>query len=468
MPPLVVFCLDELFVRQRWRPWVTGVAIGLLALVQLSVGTEVLVIVLISSAVGTVLLVAWGLFHRDLLAARAPYALRGLAWAVGASAGAARLPGLVRAGRSRPPVGRRLGERTWASATAATLLGSFVHPMAPSARVSLLTHGSAGTRRRRCPASTSDGAWWASWSSAWPSGTGYLRLWLFAAVGIVSVFLSLGLSFHGWTLWRLFVRAPLMGNIIPSRFVLVTYLCAAVMLGIICDRTSPGRRRRSVAGRIAAGVAALLVAAHRPGPDRLVLRRRAAADRHPGPVPQWFRTVAPRLPDHQVLVVFPFAFRQSNMTWQAVDRMHYAMVGGGGPDSTLSRAGKERVGQRYLADISLAGGPQPIVAGEVVAVRRALDGWGVTGVVLPDPRRLPEYEKVFLVRSIVVLVTAATGRMPGLRGRRLGVDRRGPCRPAGRPGRRTSWPGARPGRRPARCRSIEASAACILAPPAPA
>ena len=64
-----------------------------------------------------------------------------------------------------------------------------------------------------------------------------LRLWLFAAVGDVSVFLSLGLSYHGWTLWRLLVRAPLMTNMIPSRFVLMVYLCAAVMLGIVCDRT---------------------------------------------------------------------------------------------------------------------------------------------------------------------------------------------------------------------------------------
>ena len=36
--PLLVLCLDELFVRQRWRPWVTGLAIGVLALVQFSSG----------------------------------------------------------------------------------------------------------------------------------------------------------------------------------------------------------------------------------------------------------------------------------------------------------------------------------------------------------------------------------------------------------------------------------------------
>ena len=45
-------------------------------------------------------------------------------------------------------------------------------------------------------------------------------------------------------------------------------------------------------------------------------------------------------------------------------------------------------------------------------MRGALDGWGVTGVVIPDPRHLPEYEQVFAVRSIVVLITAATGQAP--------------------------------------------------------
>ena len=57
------------------------------------------------------------------------------------------------------------------------------------------------------------------------------RLWLFGALTLITVPLSFGLTLHGWTLWRLFVRLPLMENVIPSRFLVITYLAVAVMVG---------------------------------------------------------------------------------------------------------------------------------------------------------------------------------------------------------------------------------------------
>ena len=85
VPPLLVLCLDELFVRQRWRPWQTGLAIGVLALVQLSVGTELFVLTAIVAAVGCVLVVAWGLAHGMLHGPRVAYALRAAAAVVASS-----------------------------------------------------------------------------------------------------------------------------------------------------------------------------------------------------------------------------------------------------------------------------------------------------------------------------------------------------------------------------------------------
>ena len=132
VPPLIVLCLDELFVRQRWRPWVTGLAIGVLALVQLSVGTEVLVIAVIAAAVGTVLVVA-GCSPRRARRPR-PYALRGGAWAAMV---ARRCCWPTRPGSPWPvppisPV--TSGAAAWHLSYGGNTLGLFVHPMAPVAR----------------------------------------------------------------------------------------------------------------------------------------------------------------------------------------------------------------------------------------------------------------------------------------------------------------------------------------------
>jgi hypothetical protein len=131
----------------------------------------------------------------------------------------------------------------------------------------------------------------------------------------------------------------------------------------------------------------------------------------------------------------------------------------------LSRAGKEVDGQRYLSDVSVAGGPQDIVPGEVAAVRSGLDGWGVTGVVLPNPADLPSYEQLYLVRTIVVLMTAATGQLPEYRADAWvwsGVDAAPPAVNPGSAQLNACTMGSSNGT----VDSIAASAACILAPPA--
>jgi hypothetical protein len=306
------------------------------------------------------------------------------------------------------------------------------------------------------------------------------RLWLFAAVGVISVPLSFGLQPHRWTLWRLFVRLPLMENIIPSRFLLITYLCAAVMLGIIVDHTfrgvsrwnatAPADRRPAAPGvalRGAGAVAAAVVAA-------VALIPIAAYDSSGVPLtaksvvlPTWFRTVGPHLRGHQVLLVFPvpFALLQSAMTWQAVDGMSFSMVGGGGPDALASRAGIESVGQAYLGNVSISGGPQILVPQEVTAVRQALGEWGVTMVVIPDPDNLPIYERLHLVRTTAVLITAATGQQPV---RQAGawvwtrVNHAGP--PVAASAARLSLCGAGPPG--GSVASIQRSTACVVATPA--
>jgi hypothetical protein len=88
-------------------------------------------------------------------------------------------------------------------------------------------------------------------------------------------------------------------------------------------------------------------------------------------------------------------------------------------------------------------------------------------VVLPDPSRLPEYEQVFAVRAIVVLVTAATGQAPTYTAGAwvwTDIDRAGPPTSVSATGLAQCSAGTASGS----VASIDASAACVLAPTAPA
>jgi hypothetical protein len=466
VPPLIVLCLDELVARQRWRWWLTGVAIGGLAFVQFFFGTELLVMTAVVAAVGVAMVVVFAaLFRRDVLVARALYALK--AGAAAAASGIVLLAWPAWFALDGPA---HLTGTVWGTTLLSyggTSVGYFVHPMAASASVSALTHQVGGYQ-----APSLSGQYLgigllvvlAVGLVVWRRD---LRLWLLAAVGAVSTCFSFGLIMHSWSLWRLVVRAPLMDNVVPSRFVLLVYLCAAAMLGIIVDHTAlavAGRAPRPSARTALGWCAGLVVAVVALVPIVLYFADGLPLTAVAVEPPEWFSSVAPELPPDQVLLVLPFAFRQSNMTWQAVARMRYAMVGGGGPDSLLSRAGAERSGDRYLSQLSFSNGSQDIVAGEVGAVRSALDGWGVTGIVLPDPEGLPDYERMHAVRTAVVLLTAATGRAPEYRAHAwvwTGVDHAPPALDPTPAQLATCSAGSVDGT----TASIQASASCILDAP---
>jgi hypothetical protein len=205
----------------------------------------------------------------------------------------------------------------------------------------------------------------------------------------------------------------------------------AVLVGVVIDRSYRGVRTwwaapatggtttaaspsADMVGRRVAAVVGVLVGAIAIGPIASYYSSGLPLTATRVVLPLWFRAVAPTLSTHHVVLAFPVPFdlAQSAMTWQAVDDMSYSMVGGGGPDSILQRAGRERTGQAILGDYSVSSGRSSPTIPEVSAVREALDGWGVTDIVIPDPDHLPIYERVSHVRSLVVLLTAATGARP--------------------------------------------------------
>src|ERR1035437_6126674 len=429
VPPLVVLCLDELLFRQRRRPVVTGVLLGLLLVLQFFIGTEVLVIMVIGAAIGIALVVAYGVRQPEAFRRRAHYATVGLAaggitavvllaypvWF--ALAGPAHTSGPV-----WPNI--NLGYK-------GTLLQNFVlSPAAPTGLTRLAHRGGGyqGTTQSEPYLGFGVVAVLLGGMVVWRRDR---RLWLFGAMTVGWVLLSLGANPRHWLPWQTMASLPLLENIIPTRFLAITYVAVAVMVGLIVDHTHAAVSRQTRAApegfpahratgpwppsrQWAGAVAGLIVAGLAFVPTATYLAASTPITTQPVVLPTWFRTVAPHLDGHQVLLVFPVPYQliESAMTWQAVDGMRYSMVGGGGPGGVLARAGKERKGQAIIGKASFSFSPQSIAPGDVSAIRQALDGWGVTMVVIPDQSDLPAYDRVTSVPIAVGLITAATGEAP--------------------------------------------------------
>jgi hypothetical protein len=431
VPPLCVLCLDELLFRQRRRPVLMGFALGLLVTLQFFIGTELLVIMAIGTAIGLVFVVVHGIFlEPDALRRRTRYALIGLASAVlTASTFLAYPVWFALAGPGH--YSGSIWPDSYPLGSAGTSIMNYVFGAPASPALEALYRRTGG------PQGPLLSTQFFGIGAAIIVTVGIiiwhrdLRLWLFGTLAMSSGLLSLGLKKGFWTPWQELEGLPLVQNIIPSRIVVLTYLAIAVMLGLIIDHArtdaiqwsmarpgssprEPSERRGSrldrwvggLAGAALAGVALVPVAAYL-APSIPIATQRVV-------LPTWFRTVAPRLEGNQVLLVLPapFAILQSALTWQAVNRMHYAMVGGAGPGSVPSRAGKERAGQVVLGSASFSFRPQAIEPGAITAARQAMDGWGVTMVVIPDQAGLPSYEQISSVPFAVALVTAATGVRP--------------------------------------------------------
>ena len=86
IPPLMVACLDEVLIRQRRSAVATGVVLGLLIGVQFFVGSEVLALTMIIAGIGVVLLLAYGVWHREVLRRHIRHAAVALASAAATAA----------------------------------------------------------------------------------------------------------------------------------------------------------------------------------------------------------------------------------------------------------------------------------------------------------------------------------------------------------------------------------------------
>jgi hypothetical protein len=424
--PLVVLCLDELLVRQRRRPLLVGAALGLLVVLQFFLGTEMLVIMAMGTAIGLVVVFAHAVLrHREQLAGRARYALTGLG--AGAAVGAALLAYPVWYSLDGPS---NFGSLVWpqlGQALQGTLPSHYVEQPPVTPRLLELTHALFGYQGAPITSDSFVGVGIlvviAVGLVLWRRD---LRMWLFASVGLVCVGLSLYIGKHApvYALWRFFHPLPLLRNVIQARFAALVLLCTAVLLGLIVDhahqavRQAIGERsdHRPAWVRWAPAAVAGLVGLVALIPIQLAVSRVEPMAAVPVAVPDWFTGPGSRLRPDQVVLVYPAPFGgiQVAMTWQAMDRMAFSMTGGGGPQGIPQRAGAERAGFEVLSSATFLLGqyPQASADAAVTAVRKALAGWGTTTIVVPNQSGRPQYDRGYHTAYALGLFTAATGRPP--------------------------------------------------------
>ncbi len=339
---------------------------------------------------------------------------------------AARLAGLVRPGRPGPHLGagvahalpRLRGDHTCATTCCPTPVSAQLHGIHPPGRRlpgrdplgAVLRDRDARRARRRAARLAARPAAVAVGAVAAPSGA-----------------LSLGRGPTVWLPWRLFSGLPLFQNIIPSRFLLVTYLAAGAMLGLIVDHT-PTRwpcvspRGADVAtapcaGGLHGGAAAVAGSRWPRWPS--CRSPSYLAPTVPWPPSRWCCPPgsAPWHPTsrHQVLLVFPVPYQVIESAWPGRPSTGCPTPWsvGGGPGGDPARAGPERPGRRGHRERARSPSPARSSAPGTSPRRgRHSTGWGVTMVVLPDQPGLAPYDRVTWVPFAVGLMTAATGRAP--------------------------------------------------------
>lgn len=421
--PLIVACIDELFVRQRRRAPALGLGLGLLLVTEFFVSVEVLLLTVLFLLIAAVVLVLGSALHGHAgTAGRAGFAARGLGTAAAVAAVLLAYPLWFFFAGPAHLVGRAWPDSP-AGTVGSTVVGFANGHLAPS--LVGIMHLLGGYQGPALPMLSFLG------TGMLVVVVGGVLVWrhdrlleLFGLLALCAAALSLGVGHGYWAPWRLFAHLPVLTNVVPVNLTSITDLCVAIMLAVIVDRvrrtagdrlgrTAEDRGHWVVANGTAAAVAALALV-----PVAIALWPNVPMTARPMVVPRWFATVARHLPPGKVVLPYPAALGgiQSSMAWQAVTGIPFSMVGGGGPGVVPARAGSELPGFTILARASLPLSPPPRPSdANLRAIRGALAGWGVTTIVVPDQPSLPTYDRGRTVDYAVGLFAAALGQRPAHR-----------------------------------------------------
>ncbi|HEX3460084.1 MAG TPA: hypothetical protein VHT49_04210, partial [Acidimicrobiales bacterium] len=190
VPPLIVGCLDELLIRQRRRAVPVGVVLGALVAVQFFIGTEVLTLTIICGVLGVGVVLLYGLWHRLEVRRRRDHAVVGLMAGVVTAVVLLAYP-LWFAVDGPAHFSGALWTGLYVGFGGVTFK-NYVLPLAPSASFAALSHRSGWYQ-----GNTLSGQYFGIGLLAMLiAGFGVWRrdrrLWLFGAIILISVWLSLG------------------------------------------------------------------------------------------------------------------------------------------------------------------------------------------------------------------------------------------------------------------------------------
>ena len=395
--PLTLLLLDEVLVRQSWRWWLSGAALGLVVAAQLLTAEEILSFAVIFAAVGIVVL---AVLNPKRIKEKLPYAIRAGLAAIVTFAVIASYPLYVQFAMSN-----KVSEPIHSNDIFVTDLLNTVLPVNQKFHPDWVI--------KYVLKFTGNGAEW----------TGYIGLplllilialvifrWrrpvvLFTAVmGTIALLFSFGPSLHiaghEYHLpmpWKPFSNLPLLHQIIPGRISLVVALFLG--LGLALAVTEVQRSGRPWLQGLGAISMVLVIWFWIPG--RLPITQVGT--------PAYFTSSAvDRIPRGSVALVLPYvgdSQQEEAMLWQAQSGMHFRMPEGWaivpgdhfGPQSqTRTTFGMLAPGTTHISDAAAG------------AIRAELKRWHVQTVIVGPFHR----NKPGLRESTVNVVEQILGRAP--------------------------------------------------------
>jgi hypothetical protein len=351
VPPLALMLLDEILIEQRRRWWVTGVGLGLLAVVELGFSLEMFADMVLVAVIGMVVL----LIARADVRSAFPQALKPLGLATAICLPVAGLFAYV--GRTGPAHASGPIHHVAQLLPLSSDLTSLVAPTSNQlVNFGLSSYGSGlvslSTRHGLVPDLTENGAY---------IGIPLLLLLIaglikfrhnrtlqfFAGMGAASYLLSMGARLkvfgHNTAVplpFAVLTHVPFLNSEAASRYTLFTWLFIAPALAIIVDQwlgsplrlpahrgsrqgAVPSWKTPHVTGRVlplallTAGLVGLI-------PHYQYMISDAA-------VPPWFQSSGPsQLKEGSVLLTYPYATAQHNgaQLWQALNGFRYRIPDG--------------------------------------------------------------------------------------------------------------------------------------------